>query len=55
LGISGDAACDDLTRFVLGRFRRSERVVFEEVLDRCYSALEVFLEEGIDRAMSLYN
>jgi len=55
IGISGDAAVDDLTRFVLGRFKRSELVVLEGVLDRCYSALEVFLEEGIDRAMSLYN
>jgi PTH1 family peptidyl-tRNA hydrolase len=55
IGIAGEAAVGDLTRYVLGRFKRSELLVVEEVLANCYSALEVFLEEGIDRAMSLYN
>jgi len=55
IGIAGESAVDDLTRYVLGRFKRDELAVLEEVLDRCYSALEVFLAEGIDRAMALHN
>jgi PTH1 family peptidyl-tRNA hydrolase len=55
IGIAGDSMRNDLTRYVLDRFGRDELVAVEEVLDRCYSALEVFVSEGIDRAMTLYN
>lgn len=55
IGIAGESGVDDLTRYVLGRFKGSELVVVEEALDRSYSALEVFLVEGIDRAMALFN
>ena len=55
IGIAGQAAVDDMTRYVLGRFKQNELTALEEVLDGCYSALEVFLAEGIDRAMALYN
>ncbi len=55
IGIAGESPPDDVTRYVLGRFRKDELAVLEEVMDRCHTALEVFLEEGIDRAMALYN
>jgi len=55
IGIAGETAVDDLSRYVLGCFKKSELEVVEEVLERCCRALEVFLTEGIDRAMALYN
>jgi PTH1 family peptidyl-tRNA hydrolase len=55
IGIAGRAAIDNLTGYVLSRFKPNELTAVEEVLDSCYSALEVFLTEGIDRTMALYN
>ena len=44
-----------LLRYLALALYRDELVVVEEIVDRCYSALEVYLKEGIDRAMALYN
>lgn len=55
IGIAGEKIASDLTEYVLGRFQKDELVAVEEIVDRCYSALEVYLKDGIDRAMALYN
>jgi peptidyl-tRNA hydrolase, PTH1 family len=55
IGIGGGASPGALTGFVLGRFRGSEKPRLEEVLERCEEAVEVYLREGIDRAMGLFN
>ena len=41
--------------FVLGQFSRGEQRDVEETVDRAVAALEVWLDEGIERAMSRFN
>ena len=55
IGIGGETPIGDLTSFVLGRFSKDELVILEEVLEECTKALESFLIEGIERAMTGYN
>lgn len=55
IGIAGESPVDDLAGFVLKKFKFRERREVREVLESCRSSVEVFLAEGIDRAMALYN
>jgi PTH1 family peptidyl-tRNA hydrolase len=55
IGIGGKTVVGDLTSYVLDRFSQDELVMLKEVLDESTKALEVFLGEGIERAMTLYN
>jgi PTH1 family peptidyl-tRNA hydrolase len=44
-----------LRDFVLGKFGRRERAVVTELMPRCTDAIETWLADGIDRAMSFHN
>ena len=45
----------DLADFVLSPFAKDERAELHAVMPRLTSAIETWLTDGIDRAMSLYN
>ena len=49
------AGLDDLADFVLGPFTGDERVAIEDLLDPMAEAVEGWLAEGIERAMSRFN
>lgn len=55
IGIAGEHTSDDLVRYVLGNFARSEQDLLEEVLELCAESIGVFLGEGIDQAMARFN
>jgi PTH1 family peptidyl-tRNA hydrolase len=46
---------DDLADFVLGSFSPEERRQLDELLDPMADAVECWLDEGIERAMSRFN
>jgi PTH1 family peptidyl-tRNA hydrolase len=46
---------DEWVDFVLGRFKRSEEKIVEEMLDLCSEAVEVTLTDGITAAMNRFN
>jgi PTH1 family peptidyl-tRNA hydrolase len=46
---------DDLADYVLDRFTRAERAALDALLDPMAEAVECWLEEGIEKAMSLHN
>lgn len=41
--------------YVLSKFRKEEQKTLDETLDRAVDALVVFVEEGAEKAMNLYN
>jgi peptidyl-tRNA hydrolase len=45
----------DYSDYVLRRFKRKERPILEEVLDRSIAAIDIVMSDGIEQAMSLYN
>jgi len=53
IGVEGSEA--DWVDFVLSPFSRSERKVIDEILPRALDAVETILEQGLEKAMSLYN
>lgn len=55
LGIGPDHPISDAAAFVLSEFPRRERDALTEVVARAADAVEVFLKDGIDQAMSKYN
>jgi PTH1 family peptidyl-tRNA hydrolase len=55
IGIAGTTSPDDLSKYVLGKFKWREKVPLREVLERSCSAIDLFVTEGIERAMTLYN
>lgn len=55
IGISRGESPPDYTEFVLSNFSGSEMKILDEILDRAIEAIQVFTQEGIDRAMALYN
>ena len=46
---------DDLADFVLGRFRKEERSQLDELLDPMAEAVECWLTDGIEIAMTRFN
>ena len=46
---------DDLADFVLGRFSKQERAQLDEILDLMSEAVECWLTEGIEIAMTRFN
>lgn len=46
---------DDLADWVLGRFAKAERAILTDLLDRMADAVETWLAQGIERAMSQHN
>lgn len=55
LGVGADAPTDDLSAFVLSRFRWSERKNVKEMLTTAESAVTGFISEGIEAAMNRIN
>lgn len=45
----------DVTNYVLGNFTPSEMEIFARVLDGALEMMETVLDEGVPKAMSLYN
>jgi len=54
MGIKTDEM-DDWADFVLGKFKRSEEKIVEEILDLCTDAVELILSDGITTAMNRFN
>jgi len=54
LGI-GRPEFGDLTSHVLGSFRPGEREALEDMLERAVSAIDVFINDGIESAMNRFN
>lgn len=46
---------DDLADYVLDRFTREERKVFDEILTPMMEAVECWMDEGIEVAMNRFN
>jgi PTH1 family peptidyl-tRNA hydrolase len=49
------AGAEDLADFVLERFDPEEQRLFDELLDPMADAVECWLAEGIERAMTRFN
>jgi PTH1 family peptidyl-tRNA hydrolase len=49
------AGLDDLADHVLARFSAEEREMLEQLLDPLAEAVECWVEEGVERAMTKYN
>ncbi|HTO72577.1 MAG TPA: aminoacyl-tRNA hydrolase [Gemmatimonadales bacterium] len=47
--------CDDPADFVLGAFHKSEQQALAELLDPMAEAVETWLDQGIEKAMSMHN
>ena len=41
--------------YVLKKFKGDEEIILDQVLDTCSDALEIYLEQGIEKAMTLFN
>ena len=54
IGIGGERKMS-LAGYVLGGFKKDERVLMQDAVERAVSAVECMLEKGIDAAMSEYN
>jgi PTH1 family peptidyl-tRNA hydrolase len=55
VGIGTESAGEDIVRYVLSPFRRSEKALLGESLDKAREALEMIVAGDIDRAMNAYN
>jgi len=55
IGIGRRDGARAITNFVLGKFDGAERAVMEKVLGRAAGQLACWLDDGIARAMSLFN
>ena len=55
LGIGEDTTRDELTEYVLGRFRPEEKPVIEAMIERAADAVECMLTEGLPEAMNRFN
>ena len=55
VGIGPAPSGGDIVQFVLAAFRRGEKGLLEESLDKAREALDLILASGIDRAMNHFN
>lgn len=55
VGIGKPDPGEDLAHYVLDRFTREEREKINQAIQRAVQAIETVLQEGIDKAMELYN
>ena len=55
VGIGAESAGPDIVRHVLSPFRRSEKALLEESLDRAREAVDMIIAGDIERAMNVYN
>ncbi|NQT46427.1 MAG: aminoacyl-tRNA hydrolase [Candidatus Omnitrophica bacterium] len=54
IGVGGSEK-EDLTGHVLGRFKRQENKVVDDMLQRAADCIEVWFEDGIKEAMNRFN
>jgi len=55
IGIAGDEQIDDLSEYVLSRFRRKEQVLLDETLEHCLSVGEAWISDGVEPTMARFN
>lgn len=55
LGVQPDHPVGDRAAHVLGRFRRDQLECVADMVDRAAEAVEVIVEEGVERAMNQFN
>ena len=55
VGIGAVEGQMELADHVLGRFTDDERSVIREAVDRAVDAVQVIIDEGVDRAMNKFN
>ncbi len=55
LGIGRPPGRMDPKDYVLRKFKGDEEIILDQVLATCGDALEIFLEQGIEKAMTLFN
>jgi PTH1 family peptidyl-tRNA hydrolase len=55
IGVDRPAPSGDVSNFVLGSFTRDERPVVDDAIDRAASAVETWLDEGLQAAMNRFN
>lgn len=54
IGLGGPAGADP-KKFVLGNFTRAEEKLNKEILDRAVQAVQCWLKDGIEKAMTRFN
>ena len=55
IGIGRRNGAREITDFVLGKFDRAETATVEKILARASDQIECWMDEGIEKAMSLFN
>ena len=55
MGVGIDDSADDLSDHVLGKFRPEEKECVAEMVSRAADAIEYYVQNGIDSAMSEFN
>jgi len=55
VGIGRPPGRMDAVDYVLKKFKAADEELLNQVLDTCADAMEVFLADGIEKAMTLYN
>ncbi|MGH9339740.1 MAG: aminoacyl-tRNA hydrolase [Acidobacteriota bacterium] len=55
VGVLGDRPVQDYSEYVLSPFRRAERETLDEVLDRSVRAIDTIIQDGLERAMHVFN
>ena len=55
LGVGPKPDRFDLANFVLSNFSKTDESVLKEALTRAADALEVYLKEGLEKAMNRFN
>ena len=55
IGVGPQPPADDLSDFVLGPFTAEEHKILEDLLDPMSEAVEAWLEDGIELAMTRFN
>ncbi len=55
IGVGSNKGEGDLVDYVLGTFSKADKQVIEEATDRAADAVLCIMENGMDKAMNLYN
>lgn len=55
VGIGRPPGRMDAVDYVLKKFKPADEIMLNQVLDTCIDAVETYLEQGIDKAMTLFN
>ncbi len=55
MGVGDKPSGYDLAGFVLGHFDKKEQQIMDESIGNAIAAIECIMEDGIDKAMNLYN